>query len=64
MVCRFSQAPKKQYYRLINSKLTIEEKDVKLIYVNTKEHIVDIFTALLPREVLEYLRQKLGIISQ
>jgi hypothetical protein len=30
---------------------------VKLDYVTTKEHIVDIFTKPLPREAFEYLRQ-------
>jgi hypothetical protein len=32
-------------------------------YVDTKEHIVDIFTKPLPRSNFEYLRQKLGVIS-
>jgi hypothetical protein len=36
---------------------------VKLDYVTTKEQIVDIFTKPLPREVLKYLRHKLGVVS-
>jgi len=32
------------------------EQNVQLEYISTKEHIVDIFTKPLPREVFEYLR--------
>jgi hypothetical protein len=35
------------------------EKNIKLEYVGTKEHIVDIFTKPLAREPFEYLQQKL-----
>ena len=35
------------------------EKNIRLEYVDTKEHIEDIFTKPLPRETFEYLRQKL-----
>ena len=39
------------------------EKKVKLEYVPSKEKVVDIFTKPLPREAIEYLRQKLGVVS-
>ena len=41
-----------------------DERYVKMVYVNTKEHIGDISTKPLPREVFEYLRLKLGVTSQ
>ena len=41
----------------------VTKKNIKLEYVETKEHIVDIFTKPIPRETFEYLRQKLGVIS-
>jgi hypothetical protein len=31
--------------------------------VGTKEQVVDIFTKPLPQEAIEYLRQRLGVIS-
>lgn len=34
----------------------VEAKEIKLVYVNTKEQIVDIFTKPLPKETFEYLR--------
>jgi hypothetical protein len=37
------------------------DKNIKLEYIGTKEHIADIFTKPLPREKFEYLRQKLQI---
>ena len=40
----------------------VTKKNIKLEYVETKEHIVDIFTKPLPRETFKYLRQKLGVI--
>ena len=40
----------------------VQDKEVKMEYVNTKEKIVDIFTKLLPKEAHEYLRGKLGVI--
>jgi hypothetical protein len=41
----------------------VAEHNVKLEYIATKEHIVDIFTKPLPKETFEYLRQQLGVIS-
>jgi hypothetical protein len=41
----------------------VTEKNIKLEYIGTKEKIVDIFTKPLPREIFEYLRKKLGIVS-
>ena len=40
----------------------VEDKEVKMEYVNTKEKIVDIFTKPLPKDAHEYLRGKLGVI--
>ena len=34
---------------------------IKLDYVDTKEQIVDIFTNILPKNVFEYLKHKLGV---
>ena len=40
----------------------IQDKEVKMEYVNTKEKIVDIFTKPSPKDAYEYLRGKLGVI--
>lgn len=40
----------------------VQDKEVKLEYVNTKEKIIDIFTIALPKATHEYLRDKLGVI--
>ena len=40
----------------------IQDKEVKMEYVNTKEKIVDIFTKEIPKDSHEYLRGKLGVI--
>ena len=40
----------------------VEDKEVKMEYVNSKEQIVDIFTKTLPKDAYEYLRGKLGVI--
>ena len=40
----------------------IQDKEVKMEYVNTKDKIVDILTKELPKDVHEYLRDKLGVI--
>ena len=40
----------------------VQDKEVKREYVNTKEHIADIFTKPLPKDGHEYLRGKLGVI--
>jgi hypothetical protein len=39
------------------------EKNIKVEYVGTKEHVSYIFTKPLPRESFENLRQRLGVIS-
>ena len=39
-----------------------QDKEVMMEYVNTKEHIADIFTKALPKDAHEYLRGKLGVI--
>ena len=41
----------------------VSQKVVKLEYVDTREHIVDIFTKPLPKEAFEHLRKKMGVIS-
>ena len=40
----------------------VEDKEVKMEYINTKEQIADIFTKPLPKDEFEYLRGKLGVI--
>ena len=40
----------------------MQDKEVRLEYVNTKEQIVDIFTKPLPKDAFLYLRSKLGVI--
>ena len=40
----------------------VEEKEVKMEYVNSKEQVAEIFTKSLPKDVFEYLRGKLGVI--
>ena len=40
----------------------VQDKEVKMEYVSTKEKIVDIFTKALPKDGHEYLRGKLGVI--
>jgi hypothetical protein len=39
------------------------EKNIIVEYVGTKEQVVDIFTKPLPWAALEYLHQRLGVIS-
>ena len=39
-----------------------QNKNIKLEYVPTQEHVADIFTKPLRRDVFEYLRQILGVI--
>ena len=40
----------------------VEDKQVKMEYVNSKEQIVDIFTKPLPKDAFEYLRGKLWVM--
>lgn len=40
----------------------VNEKEIRLEYMSTKEKIVDIFTKPLPKDTFEYLREKLGVI--
>ena len=40
----------------------VQDKEVKLEYVQTKEKIVDMFTKDLLKDSHEYLRGKLGVI--
>ena len=40
----------------------VQDKDVRLEYVNTKEKIVEMFTNPLPKDAFLYLRGKLGVI--
>ena len=40
----------------------VQDREVRLEYVNTKEKIVDIFTKPLPKDAFLYLRGKLGVI--
>ena len=39
----------------------VEDKQVKMEYIHSKEHIVDIFTKPLPKDAYEYLRGNLGV---
>ena len=45
-----------------NVRELLQDKEVKMKYVNTKEKIADIFTKALPKDAHEYLRGKLGVI--
>ena len=40
----------------------VQDKEVKMEYVNIKEQIANIFTKALPKDSHEYLRGKLGVI--
>ena len=40
----------------------VQDKEVRLEYVNTKEQITDIFTKPLPKDIFLYLRGKLEVI--
>ena len=39
----------------------VEDKEVKMEYINTKEQIADIFTKPLAKDAFLYLRGKLGV---
>ena len=47
-------------YHMLREK--VADKEIRLEYVSTKEHIVDIFTKPLPKETFEYLRGILGVM--
>lgn len=40
----------------------VQDREVNMEYINTKEQIVDIFTKALPKDAHEYLRGKQGVI--
>ena len=40
----------------------VSQKVVKLEYVDTKEHVADIFTKTLPKKSFGNIRQKMGVI--
>ena len=40
----------------------VQDKEIRLEYVNSKEQIADIFTKPLPKDAFMYLRGKLGVI--
>ena len=39
----------------------VEDKEVKMEYIHTKEKIVDVFTKPLPKDTYEYFRGKLEV---
>lgn len=39
----------------------VQDKEIRLEYVNSKEQIADIFTKPLPKDAFLYLRGKLGV---
>ena len=41
----------------------VQDKEVRMEYVNTKEQIADIFTKALPKDSHVYLRGKIGVIA-
>ena len=49
----------KYYYYL---RELVQDKEVKMEYVNTKKQIADSFTKPLPKDAQEHLRGKLGVI--
>ena len=40
----------------------VQEKEIRLEYVHTKEQVANIFTKPLPKDAFLYLRGKLGVI--
>ena len=40
----------------------VQDKEIRLEYVHSKEQIADIFTKPLPKDAFLYLRGKLGVI--
>jgi hypothetical protein len=49
-------------YHFLRDQVT--QKIVKIVYLDTKEQIADIFTKPLPRSTFENLRHKLGVIQK
>ena len=41
----------------------VQDKEVKMEYINTMEQIADIFTKALPKDACEYIRGKIGVIT-
>ena len=41
----------------------VQDKEIRLEYVNSKDKIADIFTKPLPKDAFLYLRGKLGAVS-
>ena len=39
-----------------------EEKEIRLEYVSTKDHIIDIFTKPFPKDTFEYLRGMIRVM--
>ena len=44
-----------------NVRELVEDKQVKMEYIHTKEKIANIFTKPFPKDTYEYLRGKLGV---
>ena len=40
----------------------VQDKEIRLEYIHSKEQIADIFTKPLPKDAFLYLRGKLGVI--
>ena len=40
----------------------VQDKKVRMEYVNTKDQLANIFTKPLPKDAHEYLRGKLGVL--
>ena len=40
----------------------VQDKEIRLEYVHTKEQIADIFTKALPKDAFLYLKDKLGVM--
>lgn len=57
----FHSKPKHIWVKYNFLKDKVEAKEVKLVYVNTKEQIADIFTKPLSKESFEYLWDMLGV---
>ena len=47
-------------YHVLREK--VSDKEIRLEYVSTKDHMVDIFMKPLPKDTFEYLRGMLGVM--